>query len=152
MQKDGSTRIKSEEITLRQSKTSPSLKGKIAGEVTVDGTKRLRTWAFAGFRRDEEISLSFATVPGPKDPNPTGIGSYYLRKASGSGFTGVAIYKDVCLAAFVRCPYVMTEDDIDINEAKRRFPIMMEQQCVKMDLIPDAPREVAQTGCRPSSN
>lgn len=152
--KDGTT-ISKEEYELSFAKNSMEVRGEIEGDVSTHGKVIRKIWKFDGYRRDNQMVLTFATQPTTADPNPTGIGTYYLEQTGAREFTGTAIYKDCALRAIVQCPYAMTNDDIDSSTARTRWTKLFDRQCTTVNLVPDLPSTVVATtspSCSASTN
>jgi hypothetical protein len=136
LDRDGkNTSISKEKYTLQFAKDSALVRGQISGLATVGDKKVQRIWELQGFRREMELVLSYVTVPTEVDPDPRGIGTYYLAM-SGADYTGTAVYLD-CVHRIVQCPYAMADDDFDPSEAKARWPELFKRKCEKIDLTPD---------------
>ena len=145
--KDDGTPTISDETLSMESFPDSQVKARAKGEVKTKDGRISRVWDFRGFQKGDRLSISFSTVRTTEDPIAPGIGAYLLEQEDSSDYTGTAIFFDCAKRAMIQCPYALTTQNIDLSNAKNRWPKLFEHGCTELNLIPDSPaKNVAITG------
>jgi hypothetical protein len=133
---DGTPTISDETLSM-ESLPNSEVKAKAKGNVKTKDGLIPRVWDFHGFQKGDRLSVSFSTVQTKEDPIAPGIGVYVLEQEGSSDYTGTAIFLDCVKRAMIQCPYALTTQNIDKNDAKGRWPKLFERSCAVLDLVPD---------------
>jgi hypothetical protein len=91
-----------------------------------------KTWEFQGFYTADYLVLTYLT----KEPIPRGIGSYFLQRSGGDEYVGVLIARDCKNKVILKCPYALSKNDMNVERARERWPVLFGRQCDVLDLDP----------------
>lgn len=95
--------------------------GSIEGRVQ-DETGKLvgRTWEVSGCQVGDTLVVSYFTAD---KKGASGSGAYYLRRCGGS-FVGYWQGREGITGNHIKCPYVLTESKISMDDARKAYPIL----------------------------
>jgi hypothetical protein len=134
---DGTTTISDEKLSIELMPNS-EVKATAKGDVKSKDGRIPRVWNFHGFQKGYRLSMSFSTIQTKEDPIAPGIGVYVLEQEDSSDYTGTAIFLDCEKRVMIQCPYALTTQNVDVGNAKSRWPKLFERTCTVLDLVPDS--------------